>query len=185
MTHDQDNKPSVSNEITEQTTVADHQSMQPIQRSAKSGNIQDRVQTDHGDKGDEGDKSHLSILDHVAQGLDAFTNMLDQFAKQFEVESFTLEELLQKLEPSIDQDMIKTAQDQNLTALGGELFLMKEDSRMGHFKIDIKLYFIDQQKNYILREKTISPQLLILTKEAREDLIKNSPIKYPITAPNA
>lgn len=196
MTQNPNNQPPLQEEMTTQTSGADSKAAEENRvhsdnaGSQTSGNQTSRNETAENRTAENNasasnQKQRPSLIDQMAQGLDALGNMFEQFAKQFETESLTLDELIQKLSPSVDQDMIKTAKAQNLTALGGELYLIKEDARMGHFKVDIKLYFIDQQKNYILREKTISPQLLVLTKEAKADLLQNSPIKYPIAAPKA
>ena len=196
MTQNHNNQQSLQEEMTSQTSGADSKATEenrvhsdnvgnPTSGNQTSENRRAEHQITENNPSASNQKQRSSLIDQMAQGLDALGNMLEQFAKQFETESLTIDELIQKLGPSVDQDMIKTAKAQNLTALGGELYLIKEDARMGHFKVDIKLYFIDQQKNYILREKTISPQLLVLTKEAKADLLQNSPIKYPISAPRA
>lgn len=196
MTQNHNNQPPLQEEMPPQSSGADSKATEENRvHSDNADNLTSGNQTAENRSAEHqatennasasNQKQRPSLIDQVAQGIDALGNMFEQFAKQFETESLTLDELIQKLSPSVDQDMIKTAKAQNLTALGGELYLIKEDARMGHFKVDIKLYFIDQQKNYILREKTISPQLLVLTKEAKADLLQNAPIKYPIAAPKA
>lgn len=196
MTQNYNNQQSLQEEMTSQTSGADSKATEenrvhsdnagnPTSGNQNAEHRSAEHQSTENNPSASNQKQRSSLIDQMAQGLDALGNMFEQFARQFETESLTLDELIQKLSPSVDQDMIKTAKAQNLTALGGELYLIKEDARMGHFKVDIKLYFIDQQKNYILREKTISPQLLVLTKEAKADLLQNSPIKYPISAPKA
>jgi len=159
----------------DQTNGADHSSKTNEDLKRESGAQRDRL---------ESEESKTSIADAITASLESLGDFFDRIANQHKVKTYTLEQILNRLEPSIDQEMRDISAQKNITPLGGELILTEEGAKSGRFKIDINLYFLDQEDQYVLRNRTISPQLMILTQEAKRDLIKNAPIKYPIEVPD-
>ena len=164
-------------ESTVQEEAIDHPSPKEEDHNTKIKNDSQKQQNS------KAKKEGRSITDKISEALETFADVLDQMASRHEIKTFTIEAILERLEPSIDREMKEIATQQDLTPLGGELIFTKEGAVAGRFMIDIKLYFLDQEGNYILRNKIISPQLMVFTKEAKADFMQNAPITYPIEVP--
>lgn len=126
-----------------------------------------------------------TFFDLIEQGLESLADKLDQVEEKYKISTYTFDQLAAQLEPSIDQDMLTTAKEREITALGGELLFTPSKQGRNNFNIDIKLYFIDDKKRYTLIERSSIRPLKLLTTEAQTDLQKNAPIKYPINAPKS
>lgn len=126
-----------------------------------------------------------AFFDLIEQGFESLADKLDQVEEKYKISTYTFDQLATQLEPSIDQDMLTTAKERDITALGGELLFTPSKQGRNNFNIDIKLYFIDDKERYTLIERSSTRPLQLLTTEAQMDLQKNAPIKYPINAPKS
>lgn len=107
--------------------------------------------------------------------------LMDRLDETYHIEKITLESLLQELSPKIDQEIIKTAKQGNLTPVAGDLKISVKDDK--HLSIFWEFYYTDSNNKYhkTQSEKVIDNSFLTDDSITR---IKTQPLAFPINPPS-
>lgn len=111
--------------------------------------------------------------------IDTGHQIMDKIDEFHHIEPITIEQLIDKLSPSIDKEIIKHHQ-KNLKPIGGELKLSIQEN---HSILAVwEFYFTNEYNSYhkIGGNKTIEPSWLI---DDDYQKIKSKPLTFEITQP--
>lgn len=121
------------------------------------------------------------VLKFANHAIEESNKVMDKLDEKYHVDPMTIEDFLQKISPSIDEKILATAKEENVTPVGGEIRLSINPNTQDVL-IVWEFYFINQIQQYkkINSKKVINKDFFIT--EAYVEIKNNSPV-YNIEAP--
>ncbi len=118
----------------------------------------------------------------VQETSDIIDKKLDEINKTTETERITLDQLLENLSHSVDEEILATARLSNLKPLGGTISILLNDK--SSIKMHLKSYFQKIDGKIILKESFKTVDNEILTESSLLKIQESvNPIVYEVNPP--
>ena len=118
----------------------------------------------------------------VQETSDIIDKKLDEINKTTETERITLDQLLENLSHSVDEEILATARLSNLKTLGGTISILLNDK--SSIKMHLKSYFQKIDGKIILKESFKTVDNEILTESSLLKIQESvNPIVYEVNPP--
>ncbi|PVZ86914.1 hypothetical protein C9426_14225 [Serratia sp. S1B] len=130
-----------------------------------------------------------ALIDHLKRSptlnktVELVDGVIDEINKNFQHKPISLDDLINRLSNSADEEILLIQYQESLNFIGGELIISEKSSQLGFFSMDLKLYFQNHLDKIILKEKHKELNLFILTNESQQELKQKGIIKYEVNKP--